>query len=201
MEAFAEVALLSEKALRPDCVVLSKQDPSAGKALLARDACTPFGPRSLALLDCDSDERWALYEDFRVPVEREFGVDDAAARSLVRLMRERLGPLGLRLWLATGDDGHVVGGIGAFRIDHAGTEAARLQDVDVFPEHRGRGLGTALMEAVRLHLHSQGVRVLIIGADEEDWPLSWYRRLDFRDVARVERPGNPRAAAVAASCP
>ena len=158
-----------------------------GKALLARDAATPFGAKSLALLDCDSDERWALYEDYRGPVEREFGLGEAEARALVRLARERAVRLGLWLWLAIDDDGQIVGGVAAFRHRQDATLAARLQEVDVFPAHRGQGLGTALLEGARLHLSSQGVGVLIIGADEDDWPLAWYRRLGFRDVARVQK--------------
>lgn len=184
---FAEVALLTERALRPDCVALGDHDAVVGKALLARDASTPFGPWSLNLQACDSDAGWALYEDHRVPVESEFGLGEAEARALVRLTRERVARLGLRLWLATDDGGQVVGGIAAFRHSQGATLAARMQEVDVFPAHRGEGLGTALLESVRLHLRSQGVAVLIIGADEDDWPVAWYRRLGFRDVARVQK--------------
>jgi GNAT superfamily N-acetyltransferase len=182
------VALRTERVLHPGCAVLSEQDAAVGKALLARDASTPFQRSALALLDCDSDERWALYEDHRVLVEKQFGLDEAAARSLVRWTRERGVRLGLQLWLATADSGVLVGGIGAFRPAHDVASASRLQEVDIFPPHRGHGHGAALLEAVRLRLDSQGVRVLIIGADEDDWPLRWYRRLGFRDVARVAKP-------------
>ena len=193
MRALTEVALLTERAVRPDCAVLSEQDAAVGKALLARDASAPFGPPPLALLDCDSDERWALYEDLRVAVESEFGLDEAAARSMVRCTRERGVRLGLRLWLATADAGAVVGAIAAFRPAQQPTPAARLQEVDIFPGHRGHGHGTALLEAARSRLSDQGVRLLIIGADEDDWPLGWYRRLGFGVVARVEKPaGAPR---------
>jgi GNAT superfamily N-acetyltransferase len=187
MRDCAEVALLTERALRPDCVVLGEEDVAVGKALLARDTSTPFGPWSLNLQACDSDQEWALYEDHRVPVEREFGLEEAEARALVRLTHERVARLGLRLWLATDDGGQVVGGIAAFRHSQEATVAARLQEVDIFPTHRGQGFGTALLEAARLHLDSEGASVLIIGADEDDWPLHWYRRLGFRDVARVQK--------------
>lgn len=166
MPDFAEVALLTERALRPDCVVLGEQDAVVGEALLAREASTPFGPRSLPLLACETDERWALYENCRVPVEREFGLDEPAVRSLVRRTRERAVRLGLQLWLATAEDDQVVAGIAAFSPAQDGAPAARLQEVDVFPAHRGQGLGKALLEGARLHLSSQGVQVLVIGADE-----------------------------------
>lgn len=187
MRDFAEVALLTERSLRPDCLALGEEDAVVGKALLARDASTPFGPWSLDLQACDSDEGWALYEDHRVPVEREFGLGEAEARAMVRLTRDRAVRLGLRLWLATDAGGQVVGGIAAFRHSQDATGAARLQEVDVFPSHRGQGFGSALLEAARLHLGSEGASVLIIGADEDDWPLHWYRRLGFHDVARVQK--------------
>lgn len=187
MQEFAGLALDTERALRPGCAALRAQDAMVGKRLLARDASTPFAPLPLVLQACDSDERWALYEDHRVPVEREFGLEEAEARALVRLTRERAVRLGLRLWLANDEDGQVVGGIAAFRHSQDVTVAARLQEVDVFPAHRGQGFGAALLEGARLHLRSQGVNVLIIGADEDDWPLPWYRRLGFRDVARVQK--------------
>ena len=188
MQEFAELALETERALRPGCSAFSEQDAVVGKGLLARDVSTPFCPRSLVLEACESSEQWALYEDHRVLVEREFGLREEEARAMVRSTRKRAVRLGMRLWLATDDRREVVGGIAAFRHKQDDTVAARLQEVDVFPAHRGRGLGAALLEGARLNLISHGVDVLVIGADEDDWPLSWYRRLGFRDVARVQKP-------------
>lgn len=31
----------------------------------------------------------------------------------------------------------------------------------------------------------EGVTLVVVGADEDDWPLNWYRRHGFHDVARV----------------
>ena len=187
MRELAEVALLTERALRPGCAVLGHQDLVIGKALPAREASTSFGTRSLSLTCCESDQSWALYEDCRVLVERDFGLDEATARSLVRRTRERGVHLGLRLWLAKTDDRQVVGGIAAFCPAQDGPPAARLQELDIFPAHRGQGHGTALSEGARSILSSEGVLPLVIGSDEDDWPLSWYRRLGFRDVARVTK--------------
>ena len=187
MQELAGLALATERGLRPGCAALREQDGIVGKALLARDASTPFGPSSLVLQACDSDERWALYEDYRVPVENELGLGEAEARALVRRTRERSVGLGLRLWLGTDDDGQVVGAIAAFHHRQDATLAARLQEVDVFPAHRGQGLGIALVAGARLHLSSPGVGILIVGADEDDWPLAWYRRLGFREAARVQK--------------
>ncbi|WP_448642820.1 hypothetical protein [Geodermatophilus sp. URMC 63] len=64
-------------------------------------------------------------------------------------------------------------------------DVAVLQEVDVFPGSRGRGNGNALLEALRRLLVAEGVTRLVVAADEGDWPLSWYRRRAFTDVARV----------------
>ncbi|MGR7025714.1 GNAT family N-acetyltransferase [Geodermatophilus sp. URMC 62] len=86
--------------------------------------------------------------------------------------RERVAALGL--WLAPGS-GHLVAAAGAFRLPgDPGT--ARLQEVDVLPGSRGRGNGDALFEALRRVLVAEGVTRLVVAADEDDWPLSWYRR-------------------------
>jgi len=34
-------------------------------------------------------------------------------------------------------------------------------------------------------LSAEGVSTVVVGADEDDWPLSWYRRRGFRDTVRV----------------
>ncbi len=187
MEKVTHVALGTELALHPDAVALAEHDAAVGKTLLAREASAPFASRAVALIACVSEDEWSRYEGLRVPVEASFGLDYAAARALVRQTRARQRRLGLRLWLATAPEGEIVGGIAAFR--HPGAEgwAARLQEVDVFPVHRGKGLGSLLLEAVRARLNNEGARVLVVGADEDDWPLAWYRRLGFRDVARVSK--------------
>lgn len=158
-----------------------------------RDASDPFAARALSLVLCDSDEQWSRYVEERIPVEVAFGLDEASARALVQSVRIRGALLGMRLWRAfdeRGDhgDGDAVGGIAAFRHPGPIGLVARLQEGDVFPGYRGQGYGAALLEGARRLLVAEGVRRLVIGADEDDWPLGWYRRLGFRDVARVHIP-------------
>lgn len=43
MLALSEVAMVTERAWRPDCAVLGERDAAVGNALLARDASAPFG--------------------------------------------------------------------------------------------------------------------------------------------------------------
>jgi GNAT superfamily N-acetyltransferase len=62
---------------------------------------------------------------------------------------------------------------------------ARLAEIDVFPAWRGRGYGDAVLAAIVDRLAGEGCTMLVVGADEDDWPLSCYRSRGFRDVARV----------------
>jgi GNAT superfamily N-acetyltransferase len=57
-------------------------------------------------------------------------------------------------------------------------DSAEIDGVYVVPEHRGRGLGTALTRAAVER--SAGARQLWIGADAEDRPQHVYSRLGFR---------------------
>lgn len=188
MEPLKQLALDTERALRSGVVEVNEDDGAVSKALLVRDARQPFAARGLALVACDSDEQWVQYEDYRIPVEAAFGLSETSARALVRQTRARAALLGMRLWLAIGQTGDVIGGIGAFRYPECTSPAARLQEVDVFPAHRGQGLGAALLQGVRGLLVSEGVRTLVIGADEGGWPLGWYHSLGFRKVLRVNNP-------------
>lgn len=184
-----QLALETERALRPAVVRLGEAGGAVGKVLLTRDTLGSFASRGLALLPCESDEQWSRYEDERIPVEASFGLDEASARALVRRVRRRIDLLGMRLWLAADqvNDG-IVGGIAAFRYPEGASPAARLQEVDVFPAYRGQGYGAELLEGLRQLLVHEGVSTLVVGADEDDWPLNWYRRLGFRDVMRVDKP-------------
>ncbi len=67
------------------------------------------------------------------------------------------------------------------QIECAG-DAAEVRDVYVHPDHRGRGLGSALTSAAIDAAPS--VRDLWITADDEDRPKHLYARLGFRPVAR-----------------
>ena len=55
----------------------------------------------------------------------------------------------------------------------------------MFPLWRGQGYGDALLAAVLEVLAREGSRTVVVGADEDDWPLSWYRTRGFHDSARV----------------
>lgn len=153
-----------------------------GKALLATSCTTEPTTTGLGLEPITSQRQWQLYEQHRVAVEAGFGVDAAGAQAMVASLRDQAARRRLIMSFATAA-GAVVGAVGYFPVP--GTPAARLQEVDIFPAHRRRGHGNALLTAMSSHLAAAGYQVTLVGADEDDWPLHWYRRHAFADVARV----------------
>jgi GNAT superfamily N-acetyltransferase len=61
---------------------------------------------------------------------------------------------------------------------------AYLADVFVLPEHRGKGLGKWLIEAVLAHPDLQGLRRFFLGTEDAH---SLYRRFGFRPLANPGR--------------
>ncbi|GLY15611.1 hypothetical protein Kisp01_26260 [Kineosporia sp. NBRC 101677] len=175
------LALTSERLLFPLTRELAADDPSIGKALLAHTGEPPPVAKQLTLKQISSPADWRLYEELRIEVEAGFGVPPPQARTIVAVLRQRTAILRLAMYFGHTTEDGVVGSIG-----HFGESGwARLQEVDIFPAWRGQGLGDALLAATLHQLHADGVNTVIVGADEDDWPLSWYRRRGFTDVARV----------------
>lgn len=155
--------------------------------LLVRDSAGPLPARAEVQLELVTSEKdWRSYAAQRVAVEAGFGVGEDAARRMVGELRARGDRIALDLYSAR-DRGQVVGAIGRLRLVPPQQSWARLQEVDVFPAWRGRGYGDALLAAMFALLVTEGSSTVVVGADEDDWPLSWYRRRGFRDVARVPR--------------
>jgi ribosomal protein S18 acetylase RimI-like enzyme len=63
---------------------------------------------------------------------------------------------------------------------------AWVHDIFVRPEHRRRGVGTALMAEVEIFVRARGARELRLGVlDRNENARALYRGLGFRDYARV----------------
>ncbi len=183
-----EVALTlsTEQRLSPDARVLTDAEaPDMGKTLLVRPATTPLLSRAqVSLRPAATEQEWRDYTRARVEVEAGFGVGREQTEEMVSDLRERTNSLGLRLYLAR-DGEQLVGAIARFILPAPHQNWARLQEVDVFPSWRGNGFGDAVLASMFAVLSAEGTTVAVVGADEDDWPLSWYRRRGFRDVARV----------------
>lgn len=189
----AGIAIRSERLLFPttdELVEPPGPGRSTGKTLLTRPTRDPWPtgtrrrpprePRPANVLKL-VPLNWDRYEPARIEVEAGFGVAPPQARAMIAELRERCERLGLTmLSMISMEDA-----LGAFGFFVPVPGWARLQEIDVFPAWRGQGLGDALMAAALTHLDGLGVSTVIVGADEDDWPLSWYRRRGFVPVARV----------------
>ncbi len=81
------------------------------------------------------------------------------------------------VWVAvTGDDG-VIGFAYAAMLDGC----CHLEELDLLPEHGRRGVGTALVDAVRAHAEGVGLRgVTLTTYRDVPWNAPLYRRLGFQ---------------------
>lgn len=180
------MALDSERRINPATRRLALDElHQQGKVLLVRASDVPFAEDELQLLQLRNDDDWATYLEHRIRVESELGVSAEQASIMVDAMRQRTSAPGIDCYLAH-HGSRTVGAISWFHVP-GDQKAARLQEVDVFPECRGVGYGNRLLEAARSTLRASDVTMLVVGADEDDWPLDWYRRKGFRAVARVPK--------------
>ncbi|GAA1458673.1 GNAT family N-acetyltransferase [Nocardiopsis exhalans] len=74
-------------------------------------------------------------------------------------------------------DGTVVGVLDAELFG----EDATIDTIAVHPDHQGRGIGTALLEALLVPLREAGVRTLDAYTRDQPEVLSWYRAMGFTE--------------------
>lgn len=179
----ADWALWSEQLLFDTSRQLDPDEaPGRGKSLLVRPTAEPVAAlRTVALHAVGSDDDWHQYERERIAVEAGFGFNAATAQAMVDALRARADQLGLRLFLARDEERLVGAPVPAAGPALRPATGGRR----VLPTWRGRGYGDTVLAAIVDLLASEGSTMVVVGADEDDWPLSWYRRRGFRDVGRV----------------
>jgi predicted N-acetyltransferase YhbS len=181
------LALATEQRLFPDACLVPDRTTATSKVLMVRPTSRPLpASRHVQLAHVHTVQAWENYTAARVAVEAGFGVAEDRARGMVHALRRRGRNLGLDVFLCI-DDGQPVGAVGRLRLPQPYRAWARLQEVDVFPGWRGRGYGDAVLAAILERLADEDAAMAVVAADEDDWPLHWYRRRGWRDVARVPR--------------
>lgn len=65
-----------------------------------------------------------------------------------------------------------------------------LEELDVLPEHGGRGVGRALVETVIHHAEAHQKVLTLCTFRDVPWNAPWYARLGFRELSSAEQwPG------------
>jgi GNAT superfamily N-acetyltransferase len=127
---------------------------------------------ALDISTCTTDEDYEAWRRVRiavVPYERTHSVAE---------LRE--GDTPERLLVLARQDGVVVGSGMANRAESAGSGSVIPR---VLPEHRRRGIGTALLHRLVEHVEELGHPMLRSGADDEE-SLAFARRFGFEEVNR-----------------
>jgi RimJ/RimL family protein N-acetyltransferase len=126
----------------------------------------------------------AKYQSFRHEIDADIFSCLSDLGGCLRLMEEislKEGFLPEATWLAafeTGDRMHYCGTIQGIRATH---KYGAIQNVGITPEHRGRGIGTALIHAALSGFQQVGLpRAYLEVTAQNDRAVRLYKRLGFR---------------------
>ena len=126
-----------------------------------------------------------------------------AASTATNYWRRVLGQLqdGLALWVAE-DDGRIVGTV---QLDRCGKENGRhraeVQKLLVLGSHRGRGIGSRLMQAVEIYARRVGCTLLVLDTLSDSAAASVYRHLGWQYAGSIPRyAATPDGVLHATSC-
>lgn len=138
-------------------------------------------------------EHVAVLPAIEVAAASLFGADDvppamaATSTSIPDLVE---GQAGGRLFVALGRDGAPIG----FALVGARDGLAHLLEIDVHPDHGGRGVGKALLGAVFAAAAAEGHRAVTLTTfSHVPWNAPFYARTGFRVLAAAELTPELRA--------
>lgn len=138
-----------------------------------------------AVEGADEPFLYQLYADRRAVELAQLGWPEAATRRLLD-MQFRAQQVGYGEAFPEADHWIVVEGaapVGRLLLDR-GVDRHLVVDLVLLSRFRGRGVGTALMEAVLDGAIDAGVPVRLTAAASEPGLVAWYERLGFRVVER-----------------
>ena len=163
---------------------LSHEGYRGGDALVMVLEGGPAGePKPCEIRPIENEADWQAYEalheiDWRDYVDRLGRRDDVwVAESMYRARRAKSPPV--RYWLAWAD-----GRAAAYLASWEGiTGVGQVEDLFTHPDHRHRGLATALLHHGVADCRAHGAGPIVIVADPADTPKQIYTALGFRPVA------------------
>lgn len=110
----------------------------------------------------------------------DWGDDEEAPRQALG-QRSVLGRAGAARYFAAFQDGRV----SSYCELYTDGSVGQIEGVLTEPEHRGRGLASAVVTRARLESQAAGHSVTFLLAEENDWPNELYRRLGFEVAGRI----------------
>jgi GNAT superfamily N-acetyltransferase len=124
------------------------------------------------------DVEWAAARLFA-----EIGMPDVADCPVTSVEEHRQGMESGWLWVAADAAGEPVG----FALVHLHDGCAHLEEIGVHPDHGGRGLGRALLDAVIGAARDAGLPAVTLSTYRAvPWNGPWYQRCGFRWLAESE---------------
>lgn len=156
--------------------------------LLADSPLHPARPLAveLCIRHVDTPARWQLMRAFDDANDRDEPWYTPVASAMLSDRRARVSrSVGITwLYVSPRDDEQMLAKLGVFAMTTAdGAVVGRLQDVATRPDHRRRGLATALVAAAleEVLVHRAG-RAMYVSAHTDDMPIRMYRGHGFRDL-------------------
>ncbi|MEM8532595.1 MAG: GNAT family N-acetyltransferase [Chloroflexota bacterium] len=183
MSILRETALFSESLLFGKII-----QPGPGdvvKALLGKALTKALHVSEWQLHLITSADDWQQYREHRVVVEAQFGGTRADVERMIKIMHSRQTQLSIQWYFLQAEER--LGGVGLLEFEYQGTRSGRLQDIDIFPSYQGLGLGNVLLKAVEGLAYRKNLTYLYLGADTNDWPLYWYQRHGYAELARIKK--------------
>lgn len=77
--------------------------------------------------------------------------------------------------------------VAAYAVARVAGEVAKIVELDAFVRSHGHGLGRAIIWATVTRLRADGVRLVVVEAEDDTWPKWTFRRLGFEDIAHTHR--------------
>lgn len=77
--------------------------------------------------------------------------------------------------------------VAAYAVARVCGDVAKLTELDAFTRSFGQGIGRALIWGAVCGLREQGVRLVVVEAEDDTWPKWTFRRLGFEDIGHTHR--------------
>lgn len=77
--------------------------------------------------------------------------------------------------------------VAAYAVARVAGDVAKLTELDAFARSHGQGLGRAVIWGAVTRLRAEGVRLVVVEAQDDTWPKWTFRRLGFEDIGHTHR--------------